>query len=56
MGWDDHDDYIHNWDDFEYVNKLGIYAEDEEEPDPDDGLFLAGLVPYCIDDVLGSSD
>ena len=43
MGWDDHD--IQDWDDYEYVNKLGIYEEDEQEDDPEDDLYLAGLDP-----------
>ena len=55
MGWDDHDDYISNWDEYEYVNKLGIYAEDVEEPDPDDDLFLAGLDPDELSDMSEDS-
>lgn len=53
MGWDDHD--IQDWDDYDYVNKLGLYEEDEQEDgqgdDPEDDLYLAGYEPNEIEDM-----
>ena len=43
MGWDDK--FYENWDEFEYINKLGIYAENEDEDDQEDELLLFGLDP-----------
>ena len=51
MGWDD-DDFMSELDDYDYVNKLGIYEEDEEEDQEnelEDELYLAGLDPDDLD-------
>ena len=52
MSWDD--DFsreMEELDEYEYVNKLGIYAEDEPEEDPNDELYLSGLDPDELEDM-----
>ena len=47
MGWDDYDDddYFHDQDFLDYMNKTGIYEEDDDLDDPEDDLYLEGLDP-----------
>ena len=52
MSWDD--DFsreMEELDEYEYVNKLGIYAEDEPDEDPNDELQLSGLDPDELEDM-----
>ena len=52
MSWDD--DFsreMEELDEYEYVNKLGIYAEDEPDEDPNDELYLSGLDPDELEDM-----
>lgn len=52
MSWDDDfDSEYGSWDDYEYINKLGIYAEDKEEKDPNDELYIYGLDPDELEDM-----
>ena len=51
MGWDD-DDLFEELDDYDYVNKLGIYAEDDDiEEDPEDELLMFGLDPDELEEM-----
>ena len=52
MSWDD-DFYreMEELDDYDYVNKLGIYAEEEPEEDPNDELYSYGLDPDDLEDM-----